>query len=650
MNRAFTLFFSIFIVVLPVFSQKKGMQLEPSYAWRIIEPLGLHEESGIDTLPINYGQRSVPSMVSPAWVTTGNYGAQGLNMIWSERPERSDFFFRDAIEIWIPTSKTMKFYNTRTPMTLLSYNTGGTRDNAQDHLAATFSGNANKEIQIGALLDYIYSKGCYANQSDKGLVWGFSGSYIGSRYELQAWYNQYNLLNKENGGITDPLYITDPALVQGGVTSVDTKTIPTRLSAAHTRNKGRELMINNRYKVGYWHEERDENDSVISRIYIPVTSFIYTLNYKSARHYFRNEMTGSSLDFFENTYLNPNITEDLTNYWSLSNTVGISLLEGFNKYAKFGIAAYLTYDINRYTQTKDSLDKIELTPFPEGISIPGTATEHKMRVGAQLTKQHGSILRYAATAEIGLLGAAAGEILADGNIETRIPLRFDTISIYGFARFTNLSTPYLMKNYLSNHFIWQNDFGKERRFKFGGGITVPRSGTNISVLAENIQNHVYFGEDFLPRQYGGSIQVFSAMLKQSIHAGILHWDNTIVYQTTSDDNILALPNLAVYSNLYLKFKVATLYVQLGVDCDYYTRYYAPNYQPATESFANQHSTKIGNYPFINAYANLKLSKVRFYVMMSNIGQNWISRDYFSMPNYPLNPRRFQLGLSIDFAN
>lgn len=650
MKRYFALIIILLVAAGGVFAQKKTKNYVQSTAWTIIEPLGLHEEATIDTLPINYGQRSVPSMASPAWVTTGNYGAQGIDMIWGNRPYRSDFFFRDAVEQWIPTARTMKFYNTARPMTLLSYNTAGGRDDSQNHLSATFSGNANREIQVGALLDYIYSKGCYANQSDKGLVWGFSGSYMGPRYELQAWYNQYNLLNKENGGITNSLYITDPAIVQGGVTDVNTKTIPTNLNSAHTRNRGNELMVNNRYKIGYWQEKRDERDSVVSKTYVPVTSFIYTLNFRAASHMFRNENSGTAADFFENTYLNPSLTDDRTSYWSLSNTVGVSLLEGFHKYAKFGLSAYLTYEIDKFTQTADTLDRTNLTPFPEGVGIAPTATENKMRLGAQLTKQRGSVLRYSATGEVGMAGVAAGDLLLDGNIDTHIPLRFDTISVNAFARFTNLATPYLMRNYLSNHFIWQNDFGKERRLRFGGSISLPRAGTHIMVFAENIQNHVYFGTDFLPAQHGGSIQLFSAALRQNLHVGILNWDNTVIYQTTSDDTVLPLPTLAVYSNLYLKFRIATLHVQLGVDCDYYTRYYSPLYQPATESFANQRTATIGNYPFINAYANLKLSKVRFYVMMSNIGQNWISREYFSMPDYPLNPRRFQLGLSIDFAN
>ena len=106
----------------------------------------------------------------------------------------------------------------------------------------------------------------------------------------------------------------------------------------------------------------------------------------------------------------------------------------------------------------------------------------------------------------------------------------------------------------------------------------------------------------------------------------------------------------MYSNLYLLFRLATLHVQFGIDCDYYTEYYSPLYQPATMTFANQRRTKVGNYPFMNLYANMKLSKVRFYVQMAHINQGMTGKNYFAMPGYPLNPRRFLIGLSVDFAN
>ncbi len=155
--------------------------LAPSYAWRMVSPLGLRDSATLDTLPDRYAQRSVPTEVSDAWASTGNLGGEGINMIWAERPAMSDFFFRDAVAPWIPSAAKTIFYNTRVPMTLLSYNTAGGRDNAQERLAATFSGNINREAQVGAFLDYLYSKGCYADQAAKNLAWGFSGSYIGPR-------------------------------------------------------------------------------------------------------------------------------------------------------------------------------------------------------------------------------------------------------------------------------------------------------------------------------------------------------------------------------------------------------------------------------------------------------------------------------------
>ena len=635
----------------------KKQEIAPSYAWKLIEPLGLREPASIDTLPINYGQESVPSMVSDAWATTGNMGAEGINMIFSDRPAISNFFFQDAISAWLPSANTMKFYNTRIPMTLLSFNSAGGRDNAQERLSAIFSGNINSKAQFGALLDYLYSKGCYNYQAAKNLTWGFSGSYIGDRYEFQGYLNHWNSVNKENGGITDPLYITDPAVLQGGVATINSKSIPTNLTDAHTRLKGTDLLLNNRYKIGYWHEEDildEEADTMRTvRTYIPVTSVIWNLHFREGKHIFDNRSSQNDNEFFANTYLTPGYTHDRTTYTSVENTIGISLLEGFNKYAKFGLGAYLTYEIRKFNQTPDTMARVEgLTPFPDGIStIDPKATQNVARIGGQLTKQHGSILTYAATAEFGVLGDEAGDLNLSGNVATRFKLFGDSVSIIGFGSFKNEESPYLLNNYLSNHFIWKNDFGKIRTVNFGGTLNIPFSGTTLSAEASNIQNFIYFGENFLPRQHGSNIQFFSVRIDQRIKAGIFHWDNRITYQTSSDENVLPLPKLAVYSNLYLKFKIATLYVQLGVDCDYYTKYYAPNYQPATASFANQHEVEIGNYPFMNAYANMKLSKTRFYVMFSHFNQGMFGgNNYFSLPNYPLNPRRFQIGLSIDFAN
>ena len=219
-----------------------------------------------------------------------------------------------------------------------------------------------------------------------------------------------------------------------------------------------------------------------------------------------------------------------------------------------------------------------------------------------------------------------------------------------YGRFENEHPSPLLNQYRSNHFVWYNDFGKERTYRVGGILSLQKLGTWLNVGVENVQNRIYFGEDFLPVQHGGSVQVFSARLKQHLEWRALNWDNSLTYQTSSDDKVISIPKFAWYSNLYLLTHIATLQIQIGVDCDYYTKYYSPLYQPATMTFANQRNVKVGNYPFMNVYANMKLSKVRFYVQMAHINQGWFSKEYFAMPGYPLNPRRFLLGLSVDFAN
>lgn len=633
----------------------KGPDIEQKISsWRVVSDLGEREEAPVDTLFINYAQRSVPSARSMAYATTGNLGGEGYNLIYFERNNASDFFFKDALQPWLPSIETQRFYNTRIPMTLASYNFGGGKESAQDRLKADFSGNINSRAQVGAMVDYLYSKGSFNYQATKHLSWGLSGSYIGDRYEFQGFLQHYNAVNKENGGITDERYITDPAEIQGGSTSVDYKTVPTLLSSAHNRVVGTQLYLNSRYKVGFYKDVED-GDSV-KQVYVPVSSFIWTLDYKSNRHTFRNDNVTEAREFWENTYLNRAATNDKTTYSSIKNTIGVSLLEGFHKYAKAGLSVFLTHEYRNYKLPEDTVNRElplqeVLTPLPFA-EVPTKKGENYVWVGAQLLRRQGKILNYDATGRFGVLGEAIGEVEATGNIYTHIPLFGDTLNIKAYGQFSNQNVPYLLKHYISNHFAWDNDFGKTRRLRVGGVVNLPMTSTTISAGVENVQNLVYFNEKALPTQCGSSIQVFSATLAQNFDIGALHWHNKLTYQTSSDETVIPMPKFAIYSNLFLQFKVAkVLDVQLGVDCDYYTKYKSVAYQPATMSFYNQQEYECGNYPFCNAYMNFKLSKTRFYVMFSHFNQGLFGgNNWFSMPGYPLNPRRFQLGLSIDFAN
>ena len=639
----------------PKTTKSKKQHVEPSVAWSVSEPLGLHYPSTIDTIHLDYHRTMVPSLVSDAWLTTGNYGAPGQNQIFMERPMTSDFFFEDAIEAWMHNTSTMRYYNTRIPMTLLSHSTGGDKYSNLDRTKLEFSGNVNRKTQLGGGIDYIYSKGSYDVQADKDFTWRLFGSHMGDRYEMQTFFNHYNYTTKESGGITDDRYITDPAEVQGGQTRVDNKSIPSLLNNAHSHLESSHLWLNQRYKVGFYRYRRDSiTDTIIDRTYVPVTSFIWTLDFKQAKHQFLNKSGAEDATFFDNTYLLLSGTDDKTSYWRLRNTIGVSMLEGFNKYAKFGFSIYGTHEVRRYTQT---IDSISGTVLPEGLEalpvvVPHRVIQNLLWLGGQLTKQRGSLLRYNATAQFGVLGDAAGEIDITGDVTTRFKMLGDSVSIKGYGYFKNLAVPYLLKNFISNHFAWENDFSKTKRVRVGGELDIPFSWTNVNVGYETLTDYIYWNAEGLPAQHSGVIHVFSARWRQGLHFKAFNWDNSVTLQTSSNEEVLPLPKFAIYSNLYATFTIArVLHVQMGVDGNYYTKYYAPAYNPATMTFYSQREMECGNFAIMNLYANFKMKQARFFVAWTHVNQKIHSGDaYFATPHYPLNPARLQVGVSVNFVN
>ena len=657
---------------------------EPN-AWTLTYPLGFHIPAEVDTAQYNYQRRSIPALASDAWATTGNLGAPGMNLIWFERPKKSDFLFYNSLEFWLPSFAKQKFLNSYVPTTIVQYNYSGNSENHQDRLQGDFYGNVNRRIGIGGFIDYLHSKGCYNYQAAKNFNFGLSAYYYGYRYELQTFYQQYAHQNLENGGITDDRYITDPAAVQGGVTSVQYKSIPTRLKSAKNLLNGSEFYMNHAYKIGYWSEEQ-VNDTLTRDIYVPVMKLLYSFDYKHYRHTFSEKQTDA--EYWQNYYFDRKSTYDNSTLNSFSNTLGVYLIEGFRDWMKFGLSAYATYQVNNYTLPHASGYEIPgnergpeqgegtpgegtpgedtpggsegttpggngLTPLPAAGLPDPKHTQNLFYIGGRIEKAQGSILRYNADVRFGLSGDAAGDLDLNGQILTNIPLFGDTVAIEAHGGFHNNTPDWLTKHYVSNNFIWSNDFGKTRSVKFGGSIEIPWTSTRASIDVENLQNHIYFGSDFLPHQHGGNVQIMSVGLNQDFKVGILNWNNRIAWQMTSDASVVPLPQLSVYSNLFINFVAfKVLHMQIGVDCDYYTKYKGYTYQPATMTFCNQQETDLGGYPFCNAYINLRLYRCRFYVMMSHVNQGLFGSRYnvFSLPHYPINPRRFQIGIAVDFAN
>ena len=398
-----------------------------------------------------------------------------------------------------------------------------------------------------------------------------------------------------------------------------------------------------------------EEDEFMKNEYVPVTSFFHTVRFD---HYRRTYTAyRSPADYYLNDYysLETDSVNDRVRHTYLRNNVGVSLLEGFNRWAKAGIKLFAAHELKHYA-----------LPEPDGSF--STWNESSVSVGRQLSKREGSTLHFDATGEVYVAGDGAGQLKLDGSLDLNIPMLGDTVRIDAAAAF-HLATPYaFMRRYRSRHFQWDltDTFNKESRTHIEGSVTLPRYGTRLRIAADNITDYTYLSTTYdigtdhtpaaltvTPRQ-ASDIQVVTAQLYQNLSLGILHWDNIVTWQKTSDSSVLPLPQLNIYSNLYLRFKIArVLQTDFGVDVRYFTEYDAPEYSPQLQSYVVQENeavrTTVGNYPLCNLYANFQLKSCRFYILMSHVNCSG-KGNYFLTPHHPLNGRTLRFGLNWNFFN
>ena len=402
-----------------------------------------------------------------------------------------------------------------------------------------------------------------------------------------------------------------------------------------------------------------EDSMWLKNEYVPVTSFIHTLHFDNYKRIYEAYKTPE--DFYENQYYNigrltGDSIYDKTKHYDLKNTFAIALLEGFNKWAKVGLKAFVTHDLRHFV-------------LPDSLGGNNIYNEHSLSIGGQLSKKEGRMLHYNITAEMWLVGEDAGQLNVDATADFNFRLFGDTVSLAARAYFHRLNPTFYYRHYHARHLWWDNDeLSKEIRTRIEGRLSLKKTGTMLRVSAETLKNYTYFGQqysltdkylrvgnDVAVRQHSGNISLFTAQLSQDLRFGPLCWETVLTYQESSNTDVLPVPRLNIYTNLFLNFMISrVLRCDLGADVRYFTKYYAPDYCPSLGQYTVQENSdskvEIGNYPIINVYANFHLKHARFFVMMSHLNAHSGKRNYFLTPHYPLNERILRFGVSWNFFN
>lgn len=676
------------------------------FQWKIDPRLGtVIPAENTDTAVHNFQNWKLQEGMTGNFSHTGNTGSPRLSRIFMDRKGDRDFIFLNPLDYFREGVAEFLFTNTKSPITNLAYHTTWDKQEGEERVRGNFATNINKISGVGFKLDYNYARGYYQNQQNSQFGAIIYGYYRGERYSMHAFINSNHLKNAENGGLVSDTYITQPWLYQQ---KFGTKDIPVNITSTWNKNDDETYYLTHRYNMGYDREvelpdslkpqppsdtellegledsvrvvlstdsiarqiaidslkAKWERELVVPMEFVPVASIIHTFQYRHMNHTFYDQ--GKNSGYYTNQYWGKsgNI-EDNTHLTSIRNTVGLSMNEGFRKWVKMGMTFFATHEYRRY----------ELPTHLPDTSYLSADVEHEVLIGAEISKTKGKTVHYNINGDFCLVGQNVGDfnIQAQGDLNFRLG-RKDTATVTVRANIHNEKPTYLLRNYRNAYIHWNNN-NLSQQFRTGiqGEIRYDRTRTKLRFGWENLTNYTYLAmnntlkegaspESTVPgdythsvdvRQSDGSIQVFTAAISQDLIWKIFGWENEVTFQYSTNEDALPLPAINIYSNIYLNFRIAkVLRVQLGGDIRFFTKYYAPDYFPATGMFAIQDAKyprmSIGGYPIINAYANLHLKHFRFYVNVAHVNAG--SGNMFYVPHMPMNPMTINFGLSWNFFN
>lgn len=614
--------------------------------------------------------------VNATWLGVAGSALQYYN--WFNRASENGVSFYTPYEAWTYSAKTLPMYNTKTPYTELAY-FGTIFANAQkesDNLHILTTQNIFPELNFTLEYDRFGGNGIMQDEKTTNKTFVASTNYLGKRYMMHAGYIHNKIIRSENGGTSDNSMVRD--------TTLDAREYPVFLNDASTSVIRNTYFLDQQYRIPFTFIKnlRDKKidkalkdsilasgdsvriasmDSILAQSRAEraaaadtlgdnrvTTAFIgHSSEYSMFRKSYEDKITDDAGRKFYNNVFNYNPTNsfDSVSVMKLENRVFLRL----QPWSDDAIVSKLNGGIGNRILRYSSLD-------PTFLRGTTNTVWNSAFVYAGVEGQLKNFIHWDATGDYVFLGDQMNDMSVKANA------RFD---IYPFRRArkspvslnvrfeTSLEEPeFYYQHYYSNHYKWDNDFGKISTTKIQGSLNIPRWKIGAQVGYALLSGNVYYDSTGVVRQNNSPMSVISASLDKNFVLGPVHLDNRLLFQISSDDDVLPLPTLAVNSRLYLQLNIKKniMQMQLGAEGWYNTKFYSPAWNPAVGAFYNQKEEKYNNGPVIDAFVNVQWKRACIFVKLENVGNGWPmdKADYFSAHHYIRTQTAFKIGVYWPF--
>lgn len=554
---------------------------------------------------------------------TGNYGGAYEDNNFFSRNYSTDFLFLQTHDAYLLTPQNVVYYNTTTPYTLLDYSQSENKSTKNEtRFNVLHTQNINPKWNFTLRFDQARSMGQYNEQYNKNNFVTAYTSYISDKTNVHAGFIANRIMNEENGGMKNESRIFDKVLL---FNLIDTE----------SKYRSDYFYVSTEYRLGKYADSTEvaEGEPIV---FIPRYGFNHYIEYSNNSRNFTE--SNVNLEFFPPPLLDTLGTDDSVRFGKLTNIFQISQIESAGKLASFGKKAYIGFDVVN----------IFLSPYYHQINSSQKYTD--IYVGGSLSRMTGKFWNMKFDGRFYLTGYHSGQTELSGIISKPLVLLKDsavTMEIHG--KLENRVPDYFQYRFISNHYTWYNKFNHEQRMTAGINFRSPKRNLEMGANYALINNFIYYDTLGLPAQTKKELLILSAFLNKKIVLGNFNVDTKFLVQKASSPDLVRLPEFSAYVGIYYKIVLAkVMFTQIGVDTRYNTKYYADAHSPATGFFYLQNERKIGNYPYIDAYASLKLKRTRVYFKLINVGSKFLKDEFFTALHHPMNKMTFRLGVDWKF--
>lgn len=538
----------------------------------------------------------------------GVHGSAGRKYFESFNTELGNFDGVDVYEYLAFQDEDVKYYDTKTPFSYMAYrqNVGG-----PGQFEAEFSRSHEDIASVGFQLRRISSPFNQGLNPDDVLLLDntallVNGSFQApnGKYKILANYRYMKQNVNENGGAIQVDTISSDDLILEDF-------VDTHLSGVQVQEK--------------------RNEWSVYQEYLPFGAGAFKLFHeldriKKVNSYIDNSV-GSHVDFYKNTYLSPEATQDSNVYRAITNKVGINGAYKAISYSGFLKNRWWKYESDTNLWDTSTVVKKRLSDNYLGGTL-----------GFKTKKANGNGLL-----EIGLDGTSKVSLNTD--------LRFLKIN------FLNLvNRPTIRQNsWQENHFSWQNDFRniEVQDLQIKPYFRNKKVDLYGMLRLQSLKNYIYYSDSLIPVQDKERQSIFVVGAHAGVELGNFYLSNYSQYANLG--NAFYLPTPEFYSHLNVNYSLRSiswlraLRGKIGVDAFYFSSHNPLQFRADLQAFAVQNELQDDGYLKADAYLDLKYKTVQFTLKGVNLLQSLSGNDgYYPTFGYFGRKRGVEFGIKWMF--